>query len=358
MITLESSLFYLSVIIISYFFAYLAEKSNRGFLAGIYVLIYSIVAGCRAYTVGVDTHNYVILFEHPKWFPVEKEIGFSTFNRFVMNLTNNSSFLFFCYALIIYGLVVFRLWEMRDKISFSCASMTFIAMNFFESMNVMRQYVAVAIVFFATRYLAKGKYIIFSALVLLASTFHTSALLGIGYLGIELLFWNSISKKRRAFLTFMVIIGICLVPFVISETNKYVHYFSNVTINVGFRVMELLFVWFIALIYLKGKGKKKLFPFSRQEDSYFIRTAQCYYLIGCLIWIIGYFFSLMNRLAYYYIMYVCVLFGIIIKRKGNHKLIKFSLNALIILLVIYMLLNYVFISNGPEQHPYHFIWSS
>lgn len=358
MITLQSSLTYLMIAVLSYFMARTAEKKNKKSFAILIIVLFSFFAGFRASTVGRDTSNYIRLFHQTGSNIIAiKEIGFTIFNRLVMSLTNNDSILLLCYAIIIYGLIVYRLWELRGNISFSCAVITFYSINYFESLNIMRQYVAVAIIFFATRYLAKRKYGKYTILMIIAVLFHTSALLGAGYLAVELMFWKSLSGKQKLYLVSISIVGIILLPFMLDITEKYSQFFRWTTIDIGLRVFALFCILIVSLFYF-NRSTDFRDRFYLQTKGYFLHTVQWYYLIGCLLGIIGYFYELMGRISIYYTIYTGVYFGLIFKDKRvkNRKLIRQILILMIIFVVGYILFNYLFVLNGSMHHPYKFVW--
>lgn len=356
MITLESSLFWLAFVLVTYIISVIAERNNSAFFASLVWFIYSFVAGFRAPSVGVDTIAYVEEIEHPLRFVKNGEVLYTLFNKLIYGATNNSSIVILAYSALIYGLIIFRLWEMRKDISFSFSLLVFLSMHYFESLNVMRQYVAVAIIFFALRYLQNGKYIKYILFVLVAAGFHSSALLGVTYFAVEILCWKDIGKKKKIFLASFTVAGFLLSSFFLSAVENYSNYFRNVNLNIGFKVLELISVFVISIFYFNKKEQRE--QFSAPQKHYLLKTTQIYYLIGCSIWIIGYFYTFMNRIAYYFTIFVAVYYGIIMKEIKTKSAISLLLKLVIVILILYMIFTYIFLNNGPHHHPYHFVWSS
>lgn len=352
MITLESSFFWLTFVLVTYIISLTAERNNRVSGAFIVWLMYSFVVGFRAPTVGVDTNAYINTIEHPTNIVKNGEILFNILNSIVYNITNNSSIVLFVYAMLMYGLIIFRLWEMKKDISFSFSLLVFLSIHLFESLNVMRQYLAVAIIFFAVRYLQEGKYIKYILFVLIAAGFHSSALLGMVHLAVEILCWKDIGKKKKIFLIFFTAAGIFASSYFLAALDNYSHYFSNVNLNIGFKVLELLMIFIVSIFYFNRKIK-----FTSSEKHYLLKTTQIYYLIGCAAWAIGYFYTFMNRIAYYFTIFVAVYYGIIMKEKTTKSPILILLKFAVVILTIYMIFTYLFINNGPHHHPYHFVWN-
>lgn len=356
MITLESSLFWLTFVLVTYIISVVAERNNNAFFAVLVWFIYSFVAGFRASNVGVDTIVYIKQIEYPSNLVKNGEILYALLNEFVYGITHNSSIVIFIYAVLTHGLVIFRLWEMRKDISFSFALLVFFSMHYFESLNVMRQYLAVAIIFFALRYFQSGKYIKYLFFVVVAAGFHSSALLGVTYFAVEILCWKEISGRKKFFLSIITVSGFAIISYFLTALDRYSKYFRDVTVNIGFKVLELLVVFAISIFFFNQKNQKA--KFASPQKHYLLKTTQIYYLIGCAVWVIGYFYTFMNRIAYYFTIYAAVYYGIIMKERKMRSLISLLLKSAIVILIVYMIFNYIFLNNGPHHHPYHFIWSN
>lgn len=115
----------------------------------------------------------------------------------LLRLWRSHGFLFFVFALASYGLLFFRLWQERGRLSFPWAALALYIGFYPFSLNGMRQFLAVALVVYATGYLREGKYLRFLLWVAAASLLHLSALVGLGYLGAELLFLKYFDPRRR-----------------------------------------------------------------------------------------------------------------------------------------------------------------
>ena len=63
--------------------------------------------------------------------------------------------------------------------------------------NIMRQWIAVSIVFWGTKYLKDNRYIPFIISVVIATLFHTSAVIGLGYLIVSIFFNKKIIKSKK-----------------------------------------------------------------------------------------------------------------------------------------------------------------
>lgn len=358
MITAESVMIWLLIVIFAVLLAILAEKSDNKIVMIMIWLFISFIAGFRAFNVGVDTPSYVELIKNPHYYPTKTfEVSFVLLNKVVYGLTKNISIVFFVYALLMYGLVIFRLWEMRKDISFAVAFITYFGLCYFQSLNGLRQYVAVSIVFFASRYLFKGKYYVYLLFVLLAFTFHKSAIIGLMCFAGELICWKDIERKKRRYLLVLMGIGVCSIPFVIDPLmERYGHYFQEVVINSGLKVLELLIIYLISLLYLYD-CKKRHVVLTDRFNHHFLKSTQIYYIMATGLWAVGYFYMFMDRIAWYFLPFVGVYFGVMMKEKRIRSIISLAMKTVIFVFVAYVLFTYIFLSNGPMHHPYHFVWS-
>ena len=362
-ITVGSQVFYIILSLIVLLIASIAEKTKQKEFAILLAIVLIFVSGFRGYTVGRDTRNYVVIFANiNQGGYYAKEAGFLFLCKVILNIWNNYTFAFLLFSILIYGLIVFRLWELKDKISFSCATFSFYSFYFFESMNVMRQFCAVALVFWATRYLQKKKYIPFMVVVLCATIFfHSSALLSFLYLGMEFFSWKDLDRKQRRLLTTLFVGGILfsgvIISFLGGFTEKYQHFFRSAEANIGFRVFALLGIFMVSLFLYSKKGKENVYDsYSNygQNDLYMIRNARIYYLVSCALTSIGYFYELMGRIGYYFIMYQFVYFGMIVREKN--QIARWIMKLMVYLITLYVLYGYIFVHNGSWHHPYYFVW--
>lgn len=183
---------YLVAFVISIVATYLASNSSdRGFAKVLYTIFaiapLVILAAFRAHTVGTDTANYVSLFRdaleegdgilryiylHPSF-----EFGFLAYNYIIAQFVKTVE----VYYLITYGLIVGFTYasamRLKEYLSPAVFMAIYYTLFFSDSLNVMRQYIAIALVFYAVSNLFTDRvksYVIFT---ILASLFHASAVL-------------------------------------------------------------------------------------------------------------------------------------------------------------------------------------
>lgn len=164
---------------------WLGKDNSKGLKRGVYVGVISLslalVIGLR-YGIGFDYTRYIPLFEEidslawSNLFAAQTEIGFTVLSKLLMLISNDLTFLYMCYALLmmgIVGVVIYRHSEIPWISFFAFVTLAFLG----SSMNYVRQTMAAIIYLLAIPSLQKRKIIPYMLLVLLASSFHKTALL-------------------------------------------------------------------------------------------------------------------------------------------------------------------------------------
>ncbi len=154
------------------------NKKSKALYIVIFVVLLAL-AGFRS-GIGTDYVNYKEAFklyadgESPYWYNFEP--GFILLIRLFTLLFKDLRIWFFIFSLIPLVFVFKACKNMSVNAIFSIY--LYVAMYFYcSSFNLVRQFIAVSIVLFAIDSLIKRKYIKYILLILLASMFHTTALI-------------------------------------------------------------------------------------------------------------------------------------------------------------------------------------
>lgn len=140
----------------------------------------SIFASIRNYTVGTDTINYVDRFRYNLTtynfsFNENVEYGYQLLTYGLLSITHNYFWLFFISSLIVVGsyLIVIR----KLSANYTLSVFIFITLGTYTFyFNGLRQGIAMALAALATPALINKQLIPFLLIIILASSFHTSAL--------------------------------------------------------------------------------------------------------------------------------------------------------------------------------------
>ena len=158
-----------------------SENRKRGYLVLVF-LILVIISGLRAYSVGVDTWNYVRIFNNIHFIDALNtriEVGFLTYLKLLRIFSEDPGIMLFSSSLICVGAAcLFTYWLSKDAIM----SMTLYVLmgSYFAQMNIMRQSLALSIseiAFIIVLVNGEGlpRKIISGLLLALATSIHTVA---------------------------------------------------------------------------------------------------------------------------------------------------------------------------------------
>lgn len=351
MIDIQSIIIYLGLAVLCFFVARFAELTNNKKLVWVIVLTLSLIAGLRALSVGIDAKNY------DRWFKLiasgnEKQIfgletSFVYICNIVLKLWNNTNFMFFLFALLSHGLVIFTLWKNREHISFGWGVFSYYIMFYAMSLNGMRQFVAVAIVIYATNFVREGKYFRFILMVLAATAFHMSAAVGVVYILYEIPFIKNYSRKRK-----IILISICLIIASLALTvagyllNIYSGYFERQATSVGIMMLVKLMMLILTLLIIGIPVDKDI------RRLYGMFTI--FYALGIALNSLSYMFLYMGRIGLYFYVFEAFFIGAIFKIK-NYSIWTVLLKVAYGLLMLYFLYD-LLVSNRQGELPYRFIW--
>ncbi len=241
-----------------------AEKKNSRILLIIAILISGIAVGMR-FNIGIDTPKYaewVITLGNRSSFQealqwTDHERSFVFLSYFTYKITGSYRLLFLVYAIATAGFFLTGLWNFRKEVDIVPSLLYYIVFLQWNSMcNIMRQSLAMAIIFWGFQFIRDRKTIKYILSVLLATVFHTSAIVSI-----VLLFWGENNSKigiamRKCKL--FIALGLLFLPRVIITimtliSNRY-NYLIKTKTGFGFIVNVVII---IALYYYVQKNKKR-----------------------------------------------------------------------------------------------------
>ena len=272
--------------------------------------------------------------------------------EYLMKLFRNPTLVITFFSFIISYCVVDRLWELRKYASFPFAILIFMSCFYLETLNIMRQYISLSIIFWGTRYLDKEKYLKFILCLAFAVLFHMSSIVCVAMIPFHYMLTN---RKKSLWFYIVFFIGISLILVITAYFYNtfftlYEHYFENEKEgSVGLmNVYKLL-----AFVFVIITGKR-LFKIDENSclclSPVFSKEIQWYYLIGISLTFIGYFFNFMDRIALYFLFYEALFWGRSVLR-GKNK----GIYIIVALLFIVYSLVFSLVKNGDGVFPYSFI---
>lgn len=331
----------------------------------IIVIILSIFGGFRDLTIGTD-----VLVYGANWFDVAT--GFSSFSSYVDYVQSSDvGYLFINYVvsrftddvhifltilqLICNGLVVATLYKYRNKVPFWLSLLVYLCIFYCRTFNILRQAVALSIVFYSIKFLDEKHPIKFVIAVLIASLFHFTAIISL----IILLFRKICQLNSRLQTLFVIVIVAItfIVVFFIKDIisilyslgivnlriYNYLYDFSTGSIDIT--VIETCFKLVMLLLILMQNRKIKD---NLELNNLLVLCAIVDFVIYQIRSVIVY----SDRLSFYFGYFMMLIFpqaAVSLKAKGRDKLV---LNAVFVVFLLGFWY-YKFVHSGScEVYPY------
>lgn len=349
---MQTYIVYVGTLVVSLLSAKIAQMTKNKNYIYIAIAALSLVSGLRNETVGLDTVGYIEAIENISNGRLDLAYGMEWTFRYICAsvsfVVKDPQVFLLIFAVITNALVVLRLWDFREYISLSFAVFVYYTMFYFASLNLTRQFIAIAIVFYATRYLLQGKNIRFLIYLCIACCFHTTALLGVIYVYFNIFNWRELSKRHKWFL----IIASFLMPiafvFVYSNMVYYSGYISKQSVNIGLLIVLKLIILIVTTIFLDKTRTQGVEGITKS-----IRFVTCAYFIGLALTSLGYVFKFVDRIGLYFYVFEAVYFGYVFKQRNT----RFNFIIKLVLMALYLYLCYGSITGtGQGQFPYLFCW--
>lgn len=304
----------------------------------------------RSVIIGNDTLNYVRYFplfgEGGLDFDSRIEIGYQLLNILVYKISPNPYFFLGAVATICYVGTGIYIYKYSDNIVFSTVLLFPIAFSLYT--NILRQAVAMVICLFAYQAIKKKKYWLAILLVLLASTFHTSALIVLA-----LLFHRLIPKKPFWVIPLTAIFIALSLSGVMDNVfatimGEYGGYYgkddmTNGWLGIAYYCLRALSFYLLAFLSYEKKVKENSLVLS---------------LFTMILITVSFGFSLniFSRATNYFLLAAVVELPNAIGRGGlKHKKILMFLLGFI--MVLYFLVTLIIRPDWNRIYPYQFNWN-
>ncbi|MGO4496776.1 EpsG family protein [Paenibacillus sp. 2RAB27] len=278
------------------------------FLMALFALVFMVLVSGLRRNIG-DTYFYMNSYAQTdfNWESIigEKDIGFNIFQMLLQKISHDPQLLVFVVALLTNVLVFITLYNYSRLFELSLYIYITSGM-FLMSMNGIRQFLAAAIVFSATKYLFSGDWKKYILIILLAAQFHQSALILIPiYFIVRRKAWTWVTTSLL-FVAILIVIGFnqfSSALFSVLENSQYSEYqnFSEGGTNilrVAVSAVPILFA------YLGRHKLRSLFP----QSDYVVNMcllAFVFMVISTQNWIFA-------RFTFYFGLYIPLLLSWIV----------------------------------------------
>ena len=332
---------YLLCIIIVCLIAIIADQKKSKLAVFLIALLLSLFCGFRGILVGVDTIHYYEFLSYVRESGIlfGSDIGFSAISYILMGGLENPHHALLIYAFITNFLIVFRLWDFEERASFPLMILIFMVLHYPYTFNIVRQYLAISIIFWGTKYLERSQYSKYIILNIIAATMHTSSLLCFCLLFVS--FGYKKQKKKYKILGLVLAILFVIIGLVVFETNaaKYGMYFEKTTESIHPMTILKFFCIFIVMWANKIAINSK-FSISKSGDYVPMNKEVAFmYQAGLGVSLLGMFYSFMNRIGFYFMMYEMPFWGQAVRAVKNAWIYKLLITAILLYTILMTLLD-------------------
>lgn len=292
---------------------YFVSSAVKKILVIIIFLILLFVIGFRSYTVGSDTPTYVNLYNSigtfsinwGNFFSSRFEIGFLKYLAILHMFSSNYMIMLFVSALIV---LICWYWSI-DILStnFFLSFGIFIGLRIFTfSMTNLRQSLAMGLVLVSYLLFVKRKKKLALIMLIVAVTFHTSAIVFLVYYIIDPI---KLTAKIEIFLTGLTILAMLMFQPIVRMISQIFLRFDSYTqtplVQGTDKVSIIINIVMLILIFLVMQYVNKYLPKKNNdyENFDFESSYNKIIFLGILFSIISLKFVMLSRLTYYFSMF-------------------------------------------------------
>lgn len=309
-----------------------------------------LISALRNYTVGTDSEMYMNIFRKVSTYSLDSspvEIGYLLLNKILsfINVFGGYQIIFIITSAIILFLMAKTIIENSKRYELSI--FLFITMYFYyNSFNQIRQYIAIAIMFYAIKYMFNKdikKYVICSVI---AFTFHQSSIIMIPfYFILQMNLSDKIVKITLGLsvVGYLILDKVLLVVFsLIPRYQKYAEGELSKLLTDGSNIVHAIIL--LALFIVVYKFKDKLISIDKRNNVYInaILFATAFQILGTKT-------VLFSRIVYYFSIYAILLIPSIVDIfEGENRKKAY----LAIMAIYFVICNVLLLLNQSEVLPY------
>ena len=288
------------------------------------------------------------------------DIGYIFLNYIVSRFTSNFNVYLFIHQLICNGIIVTVLYKCKNKISFAISLLCYLCIFYGRTFNILRQALALSIVFYAINNLIDNKEKKFIICVLIATLFHFTAIFALIILPIKKICYSN--NNRKNIYVFIVITASILITIYIEPViefaymhgivNKRIYNYLFDFVNASGKLFNFELLIKACLLLLIVVNKKKLKKISK--ENYFLIIS---IIIEFILFQLRNKIKFADRISLYFGYQIILILPQIIKTSKLNKN-KLLLTIIItLLLILYWYYKYIY-SGSCEIYPYKFYWES
>jgi len=343
------------------YFSERSSKALRVLLSVAAILLPAALAGLRDNSVGTDLRVYVDpiwnfslnlhSFDYEGRYEDDIEVSYLALNYFLSRFFTNEHWLYFVIAIIDCSVVFFAFKNLKMSKTLWVGWTAFLFLYFPVSFNNVRQFLAMSILLYASTFVIRRQWIFFLLGVLLAYSFHHSALIGLIILPIIFLSQNSTGKVNfKKPLVFLLITGFCIMggtkflEWALNINDKYEVYLNNDKYISGFPIFSINSLIYIVLTSILLFWKTIKFT-----------KVYIYFLFVCIGFCLETYLSstitfYLGRLGYYFSFFLVFLVSFLWDSFSVEEINYKTIYILKVLIILNLVLDFYFVFIRYEQH--------
>lgn len=325
-------------------------KNGNKYFYGIILLQFLIISGFRDMSVGFDQFNYELIFYNYSGLSLKSifigeifdEFGYKVMNKILYSLFHDYRSVMILGSLLINYCI---LKYIRDfSVNPALSLWIYVATGWYQiSFSNTRQFIAIGLILISYKFAKEKKLILFLMMILLAFSFHFSAIAALIIYPIINRNEIGFNKKTIVLIGIFILLRRTIFEILIGFIPQKYLIESNIIKGEGSILLILWIVLFIALMVIRSKKNERK-----------INYIGVFLFIAIIIQsIVPYFFAL-NRLAYYFIIPVYLLIPNIFYYSISKK-DKIITNFSIALLAIAYYFLVFYPSGASNTIPYRFM---
>ena len=313
------------------------------------------------YDVGTDYFAYIRWFDNINSLPLGDVIGsygkeplYLILNKVAFLLFKEPWGIFLLSSFLIHIFVIAGIDFFKAYLNIPMALFIYYMYHFSYGLNIMRQMIAIAIIFYSLKYIYKKQALKYILLVIIASMFHNSAMISLlFYVVVYFLYNNNLNNKVKKILYYItILLSPVIVYFGIEILIKipiFARYerfiYDEVDLGIGFLISIIPIILPIFIFRKQILTKNRLFePF-----IYLL-------LLNIPFSVVGYIANWGGRIALYTRMFYYILPPILVNSlyiKNNRRVIELYY---VIYFLLYYFVQFVIVNNTGEVFPYNTIF--
>lgn len=272
------------------------------------------------------------------------ELGFDLMNKIIYFLTKDYKVLFFICSFLIFFFIYRGIVKNSKNIPLSIL-LIFLTQCYFYSMNMMRQAIAIAIIFYAFKYIKNNQKIKYIVCTLLASLIHSSAIIMLPFIFIYNI---EIGKIKKIIICIILLLCGNLVGNIIYYlVNTYTSYgwyynsaFATETVPMTLILTNLMLFLLNILFY----------PDKKEEDKEYRLLSNINFIGMCVI-IISPTIPLVYRIVKYFTIYQILFIPEMFNKIKKGKT-RFTIKAIVVGFMFITMIYQIILLGGEGVYPY------